>query len=222
MAMPLDCASDVIYQVDADLEAGANRVFNNKMKRAMDIAGAGIGLLMLAPFLLLVALVIRLESSGPALFRQRRSGLNGVPFVIYKFRTMTVQEDGPNIVQASRDDCRLTRIGAFLRRSSIDELPNLINVLRGEMSVVGPRPHALAHDNHYSALIPNYYERYMTKPGLTGLAQVEGLRGQTETLNSMSDRVDRDIEYIRRWSIVLDVQLVIRTLMMGVFHPAAH
>jgi putative colanic acid biosynthesis UDP-glucose lipid carrier transferase len=220
--MPLDCTSVVFDTTDEDLELGALRVQNAKLKRVIDFVGSAVGLVFLAPFFLLVAIIIRVETPGPILFRQVRSGLNGAAFTIYKFRSMRVVEDGSTIVQASRDDCRTTRFGVFLRRSSIDELPNLINVLRGEMSLVGPRPHALAHDQYYRVLIPSYSARYMTRPGITGLAQVEGLRGRTKDVNLMAARVERDIEYIRRWSFGLDVMILFRTLLVGAFHPAAY
>jgi putative colanic acid biosynthesis UDP-glucose lipid carrier transferase len=220
--MARDSACLVIDAPDDLLEAGAHRLQNNRIKRCLDVAGAGFGLLFLSPFLLLVALVIVLESHGPVFFRQRRSGLNGAPFTIYKFRTMRVLEDGPDVVQAQRDDCRTTRVGAFMRRTSIDELPNLINVLKNEMSLVGPRPHALAHDAYFGAMIPGYTDRYRTKPGLTGLAQVAGLRGRTDGIADMAARVDLDVEYIRQWSPVLDVQLLLRTVAMGPNHPAAY
>jgi lipopolysaccharide/colanic/teichoic acid biosynthesis glycosyltransferase len=220
--MFLDYADLVLDNADEALELGAQRAQNAKLKRALDVVGAIAGLMLLAPVLLLIAIAIRIEGPGPALFRQTRSGLNGVPFKICKFRTMRCIEDGATIVQATTDDCRVTRVGALLRRTSLDELPNLINILKGEMSLVGPRPHALAHDNYYRTLIPTYGTRYMTKPGLTGLAQVEGYRGGTSDISLMAARVDRDIEYIRCWSIALDIQLLIRTLLIGPFHPAAY
>ena len=220
--MARDFAALVVDVPDELLEVGAQRLHNNRAKRLMDVVGAALGLALLSPFLLLIGIVIVIESRGPILFRQRRSGLNGVPFTIYKFRTMRVVEDGPDVVQASRDDCRTTRVGKFLRRTSIDELPNLLNVLRNEMSLVGPRPHALAHDAYFGAMIPGYFDRYRTKPGLTGLAQVEGLRGKTEGVGDMAARVDRDVEYVRRWSLALDVQLLFRTVTMGPSHPAAY
>ena len=191
------------------------------LKRLIDVLGAGFGLVFLAPFLLLVALTIRLESPGPALFRQRRTGRGGVPFVIYKFRTMRCLEDGPHITQASRGDRRTTRLGALLRRSSIDELPQLINVLKGDMSLVGPRPHALAHDQLYAAAIDNYEARFLARPGISGLAQVSGLRGATPSVECMAARVALDLEYIQRWSIILDVRILVQTLLMGPFDPAA-
>jgi len=171
--------------------------------------------------LLLVAAAVCIESRGPALFRQRRTGLDGVPFVIYKFRTMTVLEDGDTVIQVTRNDCRVTRIGALLRRSSIDELPNLLNVLMGQMSLIGPRPHALAHDRYWSAVIPEYPARWLAKPGITGLAQVAGWRGETRDITSMANRVAHDLDYIRNWSLGLDITIAFRTLMLGPTDPAA-
>jgi putative colanic acid biosynthesis UDP-glucose lipid carrier transferase len=219
---PRDCASAVTYRPDLSLEQGVLRLQDSVLKRLFDIAAAGVGLVFLLPFLMLVAIAVSIESPGPILFRQRRSGLNGVPFMIYKFRTMRVQEDGQNVIQATRDDCRTTRVGLFLRRTSIDELPNLINVFKGEMSLVGPRPHALSHDEYFATIIPDYSARYRTKPGLTGLAQVAGLRGGTAEVALMVARVDHDVEYIRRWSFALDVELLFRTLVAGPLHPAAY
>ena len=220
--MARDFAYVAVELPDERLEAGAERLRLSWPKRFIDLMGAGFGLLFLSPFLLLVALAIVIDSRGPALFRQRRSGLNGATFTIYKFRTMSVLEDGPDLVQADRCDVRTTRIGVFLRRTSIDELPNLLNVVRGEMSLVGPRPHALAHDAYFGAMIPGYSERYRTKPGLTGLAQVSGLRGKTENVREMAARVDSDIEYIREWSFGLDIELLFRTVLIGPMHPSAY
>lgn len=219
--MALDCVDTLDLELSSQLADGARRLSNARLKRLFDVVGASLLLIVLAPFLLVVACLVRLESPGPAFFRQRRTGLDGVPFTIYKFRTMTVVEDGEVVVQASRHDCRVTRLGAFLRRSSIDELPNLFNVLMGQMSLIGPRPHALAHDRHYSALIPEYNGRFLAKPGITGLAQVAGWRGETPTIDLMSNRVAHDLEYIRNWSLGLDVAIVFRTLLLGPLDPAA-
>ena len=180
-------------------------------KRSLDVVGAATALLLFLPLLLLIALLIRLESSGPIIFRQRRGGLNGRTFTIYKFRTMRVLEDGDMITQARPNDTRVTSFGALLRRTSMDELPQLLNVLKGDMSLVGPRPHALAHDRFYGDLIPNYAGRLRTRPGLTGLAQVAGLRGETRELNEMAERVRYDLRYIEQWSILLDLKLIAGT-----------
>lgn len=181
-------------------------------KRALDILASTLLLFLFAPLLLLAALLIKLESPGPALFRQTRGGLGGVRFQILKLRTMHCREDGPELIQAQRGDNRVTRIGRLLRASSIDELPQLLNVLRGDMSLVGPRPHAAAHDDFYAVRIPDYYARYQTRPGLTGWAQVKGLRGGTDTVEAMSRRVEADIDYIRTWSILKDAKIVLLTI----------
>lgn len=184
------------------------------LKRGVDVAGALAGLILAAPLLLLVAAAIKLDSRGPVIFRQRRPGFCGRPFMIYKFRTMHVAEDGPNIVQARRQDPRVTRLGAWLRRSSIDELPQLLNVLRGEMSLIGPRPHALAHDAFYLERIASYAFRQHVKPGITGLAQVNGSRGETPTIASMERRIAFDLWYIDNWSIWLDLRIAALTILV--------
>jgi putative colanic acid biosysnthesis UDP-glucose lipid carrier transferase len=181
-------------------------------KRALDVAASATLLLLFAPLLLLAALLIKLESPGPALFQQMRGGLGGSRFKILKLRTMHCREDGPELTQAQRGDNRVTRIGRVLRATSIDELPQLLNVLRGDMSLVGPRPHAAAHDDYYGMRIPEYYARYQARPGLTGLAQVRGFRGGTETVEAMRNRVEADIDYIQTWSILKDAQIVLLTI----------
>jgi putative colanic acid biosysnthesis UDP-glucose lipid carrier transferase len=181
-------------------------------KRAMDIILAGFGLLALSPFLFLIAAAVRLTSRGPALFRQRRYGLDGEEIMVYKFRSMRVCEDGAEISQARKGDPRVTRVGALLRRTSLDELPQLINVLQGKMSLVGPRPHAIAHNELYRKLINGYMIRHKVRPGITGLAQINGLRGETETLEKMSERVRYDLEYLRHWSPRLDVKILFKTI----------
>ena len=165
----------------------------------------------LAPLFAAVAILIRLESTGPLIFRQHRKGFNGREFTIFKFRTMNVLEDGRIIPQARRNDPRVTGIGRIFRATSIDELPQLINVLRGHMSLVGPRPHAVAHDDGYTKLIANYAFRQHVKPGLTGWAQVNGFRGETARLELMERRVDCDLWYIRNWSFWLDLRILILT-----------
>jgi Undecaprenyl-phosphate glucose phosphotransferase len=182
-------------------------------KRAFDMAVAAVGLLAISPFLLAVALAVWIESPGPILFRQARGGFNGRAFRILKFRTMRVMEDGPTLTQAAPNDHRLTRVGRWLRRSSVDELPQLINVLRGDMSLVGPRPHALAHDIQYSNLISNYPYRHHVKPGITGWAQVNGFRGETPTVGLMKQRVDLDLWYVTNWSFWLDLRILFWTLL---------
>jgi putative colanic acid biosynthesis UDP-glucose lipid carrier transferase len=204
------------------LDQGAARIAKSNMKRLLDIVGALVGLLILSPLLLLVAVLIVIESPGSPIFRQRRSGYQGAAFVIYKFRTMRVAEDGPDVVQARREDHRITIVGALLRRTSVDELPQLLNVLKGEMSLVGPRPHALAHDEYFGGLITEYIGRFKTKPGLTGLAQVSGLRGPTPDVATMAARVEKDLIYIRDWSILLDFRILLQTGLIFAFHPAAY
>jgi Undecaprenyl-phosphate glucose phosphotransferase len=182
-------------------------------KRAFDIVFATAGLLVTAPLLLGVALVVWVDSPGPILFNQRRGGFNGRAFEILKFRTMHVIEDGPRITQATPHDDRLTRIGRWLRRCSVDELPQLINVLLGDMSLVGPRPHALAHDLHYRRLISNYPYRHHVKPGITGWAQVNGFRGETPTVGLMKQRIELDLWYVTNWSFWLDLRILFWTAL---------
>jgi lipopolysaccharide/colanic/teichoic acid biosynthesis glycosyltransferase len=182
-------------------------------KRTLDFALASIGLFVLSPILLIIALLIKAETSGPAVFKQRRRGLNGHTFWIWKFRTMSVQEDGPAVEQARRGDWRVTKIGALLRRSSIDELPQLINVIRGEMSLVGPRPHPLALDDMHRTLIPKYDLRHDAKPGITGWAQINGCRGECSELKQMQARIDHDLWYVRNQSLLLDLRILFGTIV---------
>ncbi len=181
------------------------------LKRALDVVVAVAALLALAPIFPLILMAIKLDSPGPVIFRQRRCGFDNREFVMFKFRTMTVLEDSGPIVQAKRADDRVTRVGKILRRTSIDELPQLLNVIRGDMSLVGPRPHAIAHDDEYKARIDNYALRHHVKPGLTGAAQVEGLRGETRRLSQMEQRVERDLWYINNWSLTLDLKIMVMT-----------
>lgn len=190
----------------------ASPVAKDPFKRAMDVVVAGGALLFFAPLLLLIAILIKLESPGPVLFRQSRGGLNGEAFTIFKFRSMRCQENGAKVVQAKRDDDRITAIGRLIRKTSIDELPQLLNVLSGDMSIVGPRPHALAHDEQYGALIANYHLRFRTRPGLTGLAQIKGLRGGTSAVEAMAARIDADNEYIERWTLSGDIKILLMTV----------
>jgi Undecaprenyl-phosphate glucose phosphotransferase len=180
-------------------------------KRCIDIAGAAIALIALSPLMLLSAAAIKLDSAGPVLFRQRRNGFNTQQFVIFKFRTMSVMEDGFDVQQARRIDPRVTPIGRILRKTSIDELPQLFNVLLGDMSLVGPRPHALAHDNHFGNLLSDYAFRHHVKPGITGWAQVNGYRGETARVEQMQGRVDCDLWYINNWSLALDFKILALT-----------
>jgi Undecaprenyl-phosphate glucose phosphotransferase len=182
------------------------------MKRATDVALASLALLLLTPLMVLIALAVKLTSAGPVLFRQRRYGLNGEEIMVYKFRSMTVCEDGAVVSQATRQDRRVTPLGRILRSTSLDELPQLLNVLEGKMSVVGPRPHAVAHNELYRKLINGYMIRHKVRPGITGLAQVNGLRGETETVQKMAERVRFDLDYLSHWSPWLDVKIIFKTL----------
>jgi Undecaprenyl-phosphate glucose phosphotransferase len=182
-------------------------------KRLVDIAGASLGLIILAPLMFLTAVAIKMDSPGPIFFRQRRNGFNTKQFPIFKFRTMTVMEDGPTVVQAKRFDPRVTKVGRILRRSSIDEVPQLLNVLIGDMSLVGPRPHAIAHDDHYGDLLSQYAFRHHVKPGITGWAQVNGYRGETARVEQMKGRLDCDLWYINNWSMALDLKILVLTCL---------
>jgi putative colanic acid biosynthesis UDP-glucose lipid carrier transferase len=182
------------------------------LKRATDLVLASLGLLLLAPLMVLIAIAVKLTSAGPTLFRQRRYGLNGEEIMVYKFRSMTVCEDGPVVNQATRQDQRVTPLGRILRRTSLDELPQLFNVVEGKMSMVGPRPHAVAHNELYRKLISGYMVRHKVRPGITGLAQVNGLRGETDTVEKMRERVRLDLEYLSHWSPWLDIKIVCKTL----------
>lgn len=184
----------------------------NLGKRSLDLLLAVTAIVAFLWLFALIAFSVALTSRGPILFRQRRSGLNGRVFTIYKFRTMTVVEDGDGVTHARRDDPRLTRVGALLRRTSLDEMPQVINILKGDMAVVGPRPHALAHDRYYGALVPRYGDRFSVRPGLTGLAQIRGLRGEIHRLECMSQRVSADVEYAASWSIRSDLMIIARTV----------
>jgi undecaprenyl-phosphate galactose phosphotransferase/putative colanic acid biosynthesis UDP-glucose lipid carrier transferase len=191
-------------------------------KRALDIAGASFALLLLSPLMLLTALMVKIESPGPALFRQQRSGFNAKRFSILKFRTMTVMEEGDGVTQATRNDPRITPLGALLRASSIDELPQLLNVLFGDMSLVGPRPHAVAHDGYYGKLLCEYAFRHHVKPGITGWAQIHGCRGETSQVGMMKKRLDHDLWYINNWNLGLDLVILLRTFMEVARHRNAY
>ena len=182
------------------------------VKYVSDFVLAFLILILLLPFMIGIAVAVKLTSLGPAIFKQRRYGLNGEEIIVYKFRTMKVTEDGPQIMQAHKDDPRLTKIGGFLRRTSLDELPQLINVLQGRMSIVGPRPHAVAHNELYRKLIRGYMLRHKVKPGITGWAQVNGLRGETQDLKKMQARIEYDLQYLQNWSIWLDLWIIMRTV----------
>ncbi len=191
-------------------------------KNGIDRVLAAVALTILSPLLGLIALAIKLESNGPIFFRQRRHGVCGKPIVVWKFRTMRVMEDGAVVRQASRNDDRITCVGRILRRTSLDELPQLINVLEGSMSLVGPRPHAIAHDEHYGALIPTYTRRSIVRPGITGWAQINGLRGETRTTAEMAERVEHDLWYVANWSIALDIKILLHTPIYGLVNKNAY
>jgi putative colanic acid biosynthesis UDP-glucose lipid carrier transferase len=182
------------------------------VKRASDVVMSLLILSLAAPVMLAIAVAVKATSPGPVIFRQRRYGLDGKEIMIYKFRSMTVCEDGEVIAQARRHDQRVTRLGAFLRRTSLDELPQFFNVLQGRMSIVGPRPHAVAHNELYRKLIKGYMIRHKVKPGITGWAQVNGLRGETDTLDKMKARIDHDLDYLRHWSLRFDLYIMWRSV----------
>jgi putative colanic acid biosynthesis UDP-glucose lipid carrier transferase len=188
---------------------------NGWLKRMEDLILASLILMVISPVMLLVAMGVKLSSSGPLIFKQRRYGLDGHEILVYKFRTMRVCEDGPEIAQATPNDSRVTLFGRFLRRTSLDELPQFFNVLKGTMSIVGPRPHAVAHNEYYRRLIPGYMLRHKVRPGLTGWAQVNGWRGETGTLEKMEKRVEYDLDYLRRWSLLFDLKIIFLTIFRG-------
>ncbi len=192
------------------------------IKRLSDLCIAATALLVLSPVMLVIAAAIKLTMPGPVLFKQRRYGLEGQEILVWKFRSMKVQEDGANIRQATKDDERITPLGRFLRRSSLDELPQFFNVLQGKMSVVGPRPHAIAHNEMYRKMIRGYMIRHKVKPGITGLAQINGARGETDTLEKMERRIKYDLEYLRNWSLRLDLWIIYRTVVEVFRDPNAY
>jgi putative colanic acid biosysnthesis UDP-glucose lipid carrier transferase len=186
--------------------------FNGMVKRIADILFSAAILVLISPVLVAIAIGVKRSSPGPVIFKQRRYGLDGQEILVYKFRSMTVCEDGAKVTQATKNDQRVTKFGAFLRKSSLDELPQFINVLQGRMSVVGPRPHAISHNEMYRKLIKGYMIRHKVKPGITGWAQVNGLRGETETLDKMKARIDYDLDYLRNWNPKLDMYIVCKTI----------
>ena len=195
-----------------ELKSGPRWVAARFLKRSFDLVVAGTAIVLLMPLLLLIALLIKLDSSGPVFFRQVRHGYNNEPIEVLKFRSMVQRNDEPPFRQASRNDPRVTRVGRFLRRTNMDELPQLINVIRGEMSLVGPRPHAISHNQMYDGQIARLSRRHNVKPGITGWAQVNGLRGETDTLDKMQMRIEYDLYYIDNWSLAFDMKIVVKTL----------
>ena len=196
--------------------------FNAATKGISDIVLASLILTLISPIMLLVALSVKFTSKGPIIFKQRRYGLNGEEIFVYKFRSMTVCDDGDRVVQATKNDRRVTKVGAFLRKTSLDELPQFINVLQGRMSIVGPRPHAVAHNELYRKLIKGYMLRHKIKPGITGWAQINGFRGETDTLYKMQSRVQYDLDYYNHWSLILDLKIILRTLLVFAHSDNAH
>jgi putative colanic acid biosynthesis UDP-glucose lipid carrier transferase len=195
---------------------------NELVKRVSDVVLATIILVLISPLMLAIAIGVKLSSPGPVIFKQRRNGLDGEEITVYKFRSMTTQDNGSVVAQATRNDPRITRFGAFIRRTSLDELPQFINVLQGQMSIVGPRPHAVAHNEQYREIIKAYMVRHKVKPGITGWAQVNGHRGETDTLDKMKARVEYDLEYLRNWSLGLDLQIIVRTIRLVFFDRHAY
>jgi len=204
----VDVGGIPVYSVRDTPMHGTNALY----KRAIDLVMGVAGLLMLLPVMLAIALAVRLSSPGPVLFRQRRYGLDGEEIVVYKFRSMTTAAENHAVTQATRQDARVTAVGRLLRRTSLDELPQLLNVLEGNMSIVGPRPHAVAHNEQYRRLIGGYMIRHKVRPGITGWAQVNGWRGETDTLDKMRRRVEHDLDYLRNWSVWLDLKIILRTV----------
>jgi len=197
---------------------GINALF----KRLSDIVLASLILVLISPLMLLIAVGVKLSSPGPVLFRQHRNGLDGEEITVWKFRSMTTQDNGRDVPQATRDDPRITPFGSFIRRTSLDELPQFFNVLQGRMSIVGPRPHAVAHNELYRQLIKAYMVRHKVKPGITGWAQIHGHRGETDTIEKMQARVEYDLAYLRNWSLLLDLQIIARTIKLVFFDRKAY
>lgn len=187
---------------------------NGLIKRVSDIVMTLFLLIPLTPLMLMIGLGVKLSSPGPILFKQKRYGLDGQEILVYKFRSMTVTENGNSVIQATKNDKRVTKFGAFLRKTSLDELPQFINVLQGRMSIVGPRPHAVSHNETYRKIIKGYMIRHKVKPGITGWAQVNGLRGETDTIDKMQARIEYDIDYLRQWSLALDTKIIFRTVFL--------
>lgn len=188
--------------------------YNGFVKGISDLMIATIILVLISPLLIALAIGVKLSSKGPVLFKQRRYGLEGNEIVVYKFRSMTVADDSLNVVQATLNDKRVTKFGKFIRKTSLDELPQFINVLQGRMSIVGPRPHAVSHNELYRKLIKGYMVRHKVRPGITGWAQVNGFRGETETVDDMQKRIDFDIDYLKKWSLGLDIKIILRTVLL--------
>lgn len=194
----------------------------NWIKRMEDIIVSVLILLLITPILLAIAVGIKLTSKGPVLFKQRRYGLRGEEIQVWKFRSMTVMENNDNVIQATKNDVRITPFGGFLRRTSLDELPQFFNVLSGDMSVVGPRPHAVAHNEEYRGQVQYYMLRHQVKPGITGWAQISGWRGETDTLEKMEKRIEFDLQYIRHWTVLFDIKIIFLTIFKGFVNKNAY
>lgn len=195
---------------------------NMVIKRVEDIIISLLILLLISPLLIVIALAIRLTSNGPIIFKQTRYGMDGRPINVWKFRSMSVMENSDNVTQVTKNDARVTRVGRFLRRTSLDELPQFINVLNGAMSIVGPRPHAVAHNEQYRCIIDGYMLRHKVKPGITGWAQINGWRGETDTIEKMQKRIEYDLQYIREWSVWLDLKIISLTFIKGFINKSAY
>jgi putative colanic acid biosynthesis UDP-glucose lipid carrier transferase/undecaprenyl-phosphate glucose phosphotransferase len=192
------------------------------VKTLQDYVVAIAALIFAAPLMAAIALAIKLDSPGPVFFKQRRRGFNQNMFRVWKFRTMSVLEDGNEVRQAVKNDRRVTRVGRFLRRTSLDELPQVLNVLQGQMSIVGPRPHPVSHDDYYETIVARYASRHRVKPGITGWAQVNGYRGETETVDKMAKRIEYDLHYMENWSLTFDLKIIVLTLFKGFWHQNAY
>ena len=195
---------------------------NALVKRVSDVILSSVILVLISPILAILAIGVKMSSPGPVIFKQKRNGLDGEEIIVYKFRSMRAMDNGHVVKQATKDDPRITRFGAFIRKTSLDELPQFINVLQGRMSIVGPRPHAVAHNEEYRRLIKAYMVRHKVKPGITGWAQVNGYRGETDTIEKMQARVEYDLEYLRNWTLTLDLQIIIRTIRLVIFDRNAY
>ncbi len=196
--------------------------FNDMLKRSFDVVFSSLVLLCISFPMLCIAAAVKFTSPGPVIFKQARYGLDGKRIFVWKFRSMSTMDNGDKVVQATKGDARITKVGAFIRKTSLDELPQFINVLQGRMSVVGPRPHAVAHNEEYRRLIPYYMLRHKVKPGITGWAQINGFRGETDTLDKMEGRIDHDLDYIRNWSLLMDIKIVFLTVFKGFIGRNVH
>ncbi|WP_319558014.1 undecaprenyl-phosphate glucose phosphotransferase [Thiomicrorhabdus sp.] len=199
-----------------------NSRFSTILKRTEDIIVSSLILILISPVLLGLAIAIKLTSPGPIIFKQKRYGLNGKEISVYKFRSMTCQDNGPIVKQATKNDSRITPLGSFIRRTSLDELPQFVNVLQGKMSIVGPRPHAVAHNEEYRKLVHKYMQRHLVKPGITGWAQINGWRGETDTIEKMEKRVEFDLYYINNWSLWMDFKIIFLTIFKGFINKNAY